>query len=309
MGIIDTFTKRQKQLKGEVADIWIYDPIPTPLRVQIANIWLDCFGDSQGNPAYQFLHKTLANEFGMFNFPITSQGDAGALIDFFVNRASTAQALDMIHVSFQYACFHHASEEIQSRQWRAIYRVKITSDQAISELNSRFLEHGLGYQFVAGDSPGLVKKANEHLHEEAVTPALRLLREEGFKGANEEYRTAHEHYRHGRQKECLNECLKAFESTMKTICKRRKWPYKETDTAKSLIDTCLKKGLLPASLQSHLTTIAAALESAIPTLRNKMSGHGDGDEPKKVPQFYAEYLLHETAVTIVFMVEALKALK
>ncbi len=225
MALVETYSKLQKKLRGEVVDVYIYDLIPEPLRVQIANIWLECFGDSQGNPAYQLLHKTLANEFGMFNFPITSHGDAGALIDFFVGRANTAQALDMIHVSFKYACFLDTSDDFESRQRRGIFRVQITSEEAISELNTRFLENGIGYQFVAGDSPGLVKKANEHLHEEAVLPALRLLHEKSFQGANDEYRQAHEHYRHGRQKECLNDCLKAFESTMKVICKKRKWAY------------------------------------------------------------------------------------
>jgi len=57
-------------------------------------------------------------------------------------------------------------------------------------------------------------------------------------------------------------------------------------------------------MQTHLGTVKSALESAIPTLRNKFGGHGQGAEPKQVPSFYADYLLHETAVTIVFLVDA-----
>ena len=48
-----------------------------------------------------------------------------------------------------------------------------------------------------------------------------------YAGANDEFLRAHEHYRHKRHKECLNECLKAFESMMKAICKKRRWPYSE----------------------------------------------------------------------------------
>ena len=112
----------------------------------------------------------------------------------------------------------------------------------------------------------------------------------------------------GDHKECLVDCLKAFESTMKTICAKRKWAYKDTDTASTLIDTCLKSGLLPPFMQTHLGTVKSALESAIPTVRNRLGGHGQGVQPKEVPQFYAEYLLHETAATIVFLVDAYKAL-
>jgi hypothetical protein len=140
-------------------------------------------------------------------------------------------------------------------------------------------------------------------------PALRLLHEEGFEGVNDEYRAAHRHYRSHAYKECLNECLKAFESTMKTICAKKKWPFNTTDTAKTLIETCLKNNLLSPFLQSHLGAIKSLLESSIPPVRNKMSGHGQGPEPTEVPQYFAEYLLYETATTIVFLVRAYKALK
>jgi hypothetical protein len=85
-----------------------------------------------------------------------------------------------------------------------------------------------------------------------------------------------EHYRKGDTKECLNECLKAFESTMKVICAKRKWPFKPTDAAKELIDVCLKHDLIPPLIQSHIGGVRAALESGIPTIRNRLSGHGQG---------------------------------
>lgn len=44
-----------------------------------------------------------------------------------------------------------------------------------------------------------------------------VLSDKRYKGASQEFLAANEHYRHGRYKECLNDCLKAFESTMKII--------------------------------------------------------------------------------------------
>lgn len=41
--VIETFTKRQKKLKGEFSDVFVYT-IPVPLRIQIAHIWGDIFG-------------------------------------------------------------------------------------------------------------------------------------------------------------------------------------------------------------------------------------------------------------------------
>ena len=307
VAILETFSKRQKRLKGEVVDVFTYDEISHPLRVQICHIWRKCFGvnarDYIGrNPAYEHLHASLAEEFGMFNFPIFLDRHDTAIIDFF-QAATTEQALNMIDYSFRHAILMH-----KDRAWAYMFQVQISSEEAISDLNKRFMERGLGYAFVEGEEPGLIRKDNEHLHKEVVLPALRLMHEQGFGGANEEYRKAHEHYLHGRKKECIAECLKAFESTMKTICSKKKWAYKETDTAKKLIEVCLRNELLSPFMQSHLGAIQSLLESSIPTVRNKLGGHGQDEDPIDVPQFYAEYLLHETATTIVFMVEAYKSL-
>ena len=49
------------------------------------------------------------------------------------------------------------------------------------------------------------------------------------------------------EKECLNECLKAFESCLKTICKKRGWPYDDKKaTAKDLIQIVFDNGLIPS---------------------------------------------------------------
>lgn len=57
MGIFKTFSKRQKELKGETKDVFTYNEIPDALRVQICHIWRDCMGvemrDYMGtNPIY-----------------------------------------------------------------------------------------------------------------------------------------------------------------------------------------------------------------------------------------------------------------
>lgn len=272
MGVIETFSKRQKRLQGKFQDVFSYDEIPNALRVQICHIWKQSIGVERrdyigNNPVYIKLEQNLAAEFGLFSLGNELRGTLHSIVNYFIKSADTEQALDMIEMSFQLIV-----EANQNYHWRASWNQQISSEEAIHDLNKRFLEHGIGYVFVDGELPQLIRKDNDYLHKEVVLPALRLLHEEGFSGANAEYRKAHEHYRHGSQKECLNECLKAFESTMKTICTRRKWTFKESDTASSLIDICLKNGLLPTFMQAHLGTIRSALESAIPTMRNKLGG-------------------------------------
>lgn len=90
----------------------------------------------------------------------------------------------------------------------------------------------------------IIVESNRLLHAAATVPALRLLSDPTYEGANEEFLRAHEHFRHGRHSECLNECLKAFESTMKIICDLKGWTYNQNDTARTLIQTCLDNELI-----------------------------------------------------------------
>ncbi len=118
--------------------------------------------------------------------------------------------------------------------------------------------------------------------------------------------SAHEHYRHGKTKDCLTDCLKAFESTMKIICTKRGWTFKPTDTAKGLLDVIFQHDLIPSFMQNHFTGVRATLEAGVPTVRNKLGGHGQGATPVDVPDSLAAYALHLTAANILLLVQAEK---
>ena len=64
-------------------------------------------------------------------------------------------------------------------------------DDAIEELNTRFREHALGYEYVNGQ---IIEKSSEYLHAETTRQALRLLNRPGFEGPEEEFRTAYEDF-------------------------------------------------------------------------------------------------------------------
>jgi hypothetical protein len=171
---------------------------------------------------------------------------------------------------------------------------------AIEELNIRFKENGVGYQF---DGSEIIRIDSTYVHSEIVKPTLSLLSNIKFQGALDEYLKAHEHYRQGRNKECLTECLKAFESTLKIICKEKNWTFSVTDTSKKLISICLQNNLVPSFTQNQFTSLASLLESGIPTIRNKLSGHGQGQIPQVVDDQMTRYALNLTGTNIIFMIE------
>ncbi|MEX2310169.1 MAG: hypothetical protein WD738_21555 [Pirellulales bacterium] len=154
--------------------------------------------------------------------------------------------------------------------------------------------------------PKAIERGSQFLHTEAVQPAFTLLADNRFKGANDEFLKAHEYFKNGDYPACLNECLKAFESTMKIICHHKSWPYRQEDTASKLVKTCLDNGLLPTYSEQQLNTLAQSLTTTIPTPRNKQSGHGQGVKQNVVTAETAKFSLNSTATTIVFLIESAK---
>ena len=164
-------------------------------------------------------------------------------------------------------------------------------------MNKRFQEHAIGYEFREGR---FIRITSNYLHSDTVAPAITVLHEAYLAGANQEFSRAHEHYRHQRYPECLNECLKAFESTMKAICDKRGWPYNQTATASQLMDVCRQHNLFPAYMETSLSGLRSALMN-VATVRNKLSGHGQGSLQIQVTEETAAYMLHSTAANILFL--------
>ena len=231
-------------------------------------------------------------------------GDRNAhteLVTFFLKEKLIEKMLDAIELSFR-------AIEDSTENWHYPYPHHISSQKAnvaIEELNARFKEHGVGYQFTSGQ---IVRIDSELIHSEIVKPALKLLHVQHYAGAQQEFLKAHEHYRTGNAKEALNECLKAFESVMKAICDKRGWSYSNNAAAKPLIKACFENGLIPPFWESHYSSLRSLLESSVPTGRNRSGAHGQGTKPVSVPNHIVAYMLHMTASAIVFLAETEKQL-
>jgi len=315
VAIFDLFSKRQKTLRGDAPDVYTYDDLPNALRVQIIHIWYDSIGNDNDNnynsidrgkvnSLYKFIVGILCREYGMLKLPTAEKYNdrvyLSELTNFLLQEGDIERQLDVIELSFK--CIDRATRNNYLLGHNDASKV---ADAAISELNDRFKEHGIGFQYIEGK---IVRVDSELIHVEAVKPALRLLNKKNYLGAQQEFLSAYEHYRHGKQKESLNDCLKSFESTMKAICDKRKWVYPPNATAKALIQICFDNNLIPLLWQQQFSSLRSMLESGIPTGRNKLSGHGQGTTPTIVPDYLVTYMLHMTASTLVFLTTAEKNL-
>lgn len=306
MTTLHLFSKRQKRLRGEIPEIYHFDDIPNTLRVQIIHIIRDAIGRDKGriggskvDEAYKVIHDSLCREYGVFTLgnPNRNESDQNSLFTFFLATKDFEKAMDVIEIAFVFI-----KKVIGNQITNYTYSTDllIQPDDAILELNERFREHGVGYQFEESE---IIRVDSTYMHTEVVKSTIKLLWNEKFLGANDEYMKAHEHYRNGRNKECLAECLKAYESTMKIICKESGWQYKETDTSKKLIEVCLQNNLIPSFIQNQYTSIRNLLESGIPTIRNRLGGHGQGQTQISVDDQITRYTLNLTGSNIIFLIE------
>jgi len=297
MKVFDLFSKRQKWSRGEVPDVYQYETIPHELRVQVVHIMRDAFGNLSNNfkgakIAYKYIHETLCREYGVFTLGKSRDSDFNSVVNFFLKTKETEKAIDVIELSFLV---------IDSTVRKEVYRYeeqKVSPDDAIAELNHRFREHGVGYQYESGI---MIRVDSQLIHSEVVRPALNMLSDPMYEGANAEFLSAHEHFRTRKYKECLNDCLKAFESCIKAICAKRGWAYSDSDTAKHLVDIVFERELIPTFMQSHFSALRSTLEAGVPTIRNRLSGHGQGSEEISVPESIAAYALHLTASNILLL--------
>lgn len=314
MSVIDTFAKRMKRIRdGGKPVIYKYDELPKDLRVQIAYILRDTIGDIEYGPEpkhvgvghieerWRLIHNAVAKERGEFALGNKSRhnGYYDLCTSFLLQESDFDQVMSLVEIAFEFMDLRL----MRARNYRDRQRI----DGAIAELNQRFQEHAVGYQYQAGQ---IVRVDSQYLHSETVEVAVSLLHDAGFKGPLDEFMEAHKHYREGNGKAAIVSANNAFESTMKAICDKRGWGYnRDRATASSLICTLFGNNLIPSSMQSHFTGLRATLEGGLPTVRNNMGGHGQGADPVDVPKHIVSHALHLAAANIVFLIEAHNATK
>jgi len=301
MAIFNIFSKRQQLLRAQPSDILIYDNMDSVFRTQIVHIIRDAFGQgyssytSASEVAYQIVHDILCLEYGIFVL-FDSESYMSRMFNFILTTSDVERVLDAIERSFHYIDFNIRNDY----GYQHSCGIALNADGAIDELNMRFKEHALGFRYEAGE---IIRLDSTYIHSEVVKPSLLLLHNKRFSGANEEYLKAHDHYRHGRNKECLAECLKAFESTMKIICVDKGWNVPPTATANGLINAVITNGLVPQYIQSQMTALRSAMETGVPTLRNRIGGHGQGTDVITADDTTARYVLNLTGSNIIYLAE------
>ena len=300
--------RKQEEINGS-SDVYIYETFCQEFRNQYLYIVRDIFNFgneefySAGSRNINFWRITcegFSREKGLKALSGYNYGDINnaKAYELFVDLSNDKDFLDLMDYTFTVIISSSPFAKIKGKE-------KINS--AIKELNYRFKQHSLGYEFINGK---LIEKNNEQIHREIIKPALYLLHNRVFQGAEQEYFQAFDCFKEKNNKDAILNAIKAFESVLKIICKEMGYQYdNDKDSVKKLLQHLSDNKFYPEYLESHLAGIRTTLESGAPTLRNKSAGHGQGAEVIDVTDEYVEYALNLVATNIVFLVKLFNRIK
>lgn len=312
MPVYDIHSRRAQRAEGADPEVYQYDNFSEEFRTQIKFILEGAIGDyyvpsaygmrrapPHNNAGWNHIRHVLCREWGRQSL-VNASGKED-LTGFLYQCDQTSEMIDLLDLAFRYidGPIRRIPEGYERRQ----KGIRQSAGDAIEELNIRFREAAIGYQFEGGQ---IIRVDSQYVHAEVTIPALTLLADPRFAGPQEEFLSAHTHYRVGEHRDAVTDANNAFESTMKTICEIKGWDYPNGATASVLLRTLRDNGLLPNYLDNAFDQLAATLQSGLPQVRNEEGAHGQGSEPRETPDYVAAYALHLAAAKIVFMVEAMK---
>src|SRR5699024_7490123 len=223
----------------------IYDHLPLDVRVKIIRLWWKITSKFRNDEeAFWYAIKNMiCDQHGVHELvprkfrATTSQHDYKV---YFEKTAKLEECFDIIEIVM--GTLKKVLEEgvldnspLQFEDW--IYR-----------LNKIFRDSDIGYEYT---EVGIIRTDNKLLHQEIIEKTNQLTNNDVFQNANEEFLSALKHLKAERNKEAMNDALKAFESTMKIIFDHLDWSFSPNDTANKLIEICIEKELIPKYLTSH----------------------------------------------------------
>lgn len=303
-------SNRMKNEKNE-PEVYIYDQLPASFRTQVFYIIEDVLENYCKYDSMDFwleIHDSFSREKGLkrlgSHYNVDWSEPAKHNIEEYLDNSSVEDVLDFI--DYVFCVFDNGLRKLHLDYGFDVPKDDIIN-KAIAELNFRFKQHGLGYEFIGGE---IVRIDNTIIHKQIVKPALKLLFDNDFEGAEEEIRHAFKYRRKSDNKNAILEAGKAFESTLKTICDKKGYAYnKDKDTAKKLIGILENNNFYPTYMSAHINSLRTTLETGVPVVRNKNSGHGQGNKVLNVSDEFAEYALNLTATNIVLLVKIYENMK
>lgn len=312
--IFETFARRKfLESRGSEPEIYTYENLPEQLRYQICVAFSEGIGRYSSDADHNLYPLPNANEWWeqidricrkeIFSYLSSMQGRdlSQRIFNFVTNSTSIDDVLSIVEI----CCVGLVAVDDNGGSPKD-RGAEVKGMKAIEEVNSRFEQHGIGFQF---ENKRIIRVDSRVTHAEILKPALALLKNAVFIKANEEFLRAHGHYRSAAYKDCVAAANRSFESMLKAICDKEGWSYGKGDGASELVTKVTTNGLFTHDFDRSFTAYVAMLKAGLPAVRNDAGGHGEGLAAAAVTEQIARFALNLTATNLVFLGECYSTLK
>ncbi len=321
--MFELYSQRIKNQEGE-SEVFIYNEFSSKFRNQFIYCVKDCYNSMEGKidkinrnidffpDAYEIgflcLDSMAELIYSIFKREKGLGDEVGSDWDDltkYIQECDNTDFLDMMDL-IAHLIFNKSKNIFSDIFGENIFKNHFSGyiDDGINHINLRLKENLLGYEIIDGK---VIAKTNTVTHEHIIKPALKLLIDEDFRGAEEEYLLAFENFKNGENENAIINGNKAFESVLKTICGKLEYQYDPSKaSAKKLLNILEENNFFPGYLKNHLSSLINSLETGAPVIRNKVAGHGQGENVRKVGDEYVEYVLNLTATNILFLYKIYK---
>jgi hypothetical protein len=312
--IFETFAQRKRlqSRKGE-PEIYTYDQAPEHMRHQICVALSEGIGNFHQFTGNEFHAPPNANDLWKEMDRICRK-EIQSYLNYtqewnlkkrFLQFVAEVNDMDDFLSAVEIGCIALSIAKDEYNQTRERGAQQTVAD-SLEEINRRFEQHAVGYQF---ENRHIIRVDSKITHAEIIKPALSLLAAPSFAKANDDFMTAHRHYRANEFKDCVTAAHRAFESMLKAICDIEKWEYGKGDGASELVSKVTTKGLFTHDFDRSFTAYVGMLKAGLPAVRNDAGGHGEGLEASAVTAQIARFALNLTASNMLFIGESYEALK
>ncbi|MGZ9056807.1 STM4504/CBY_0614 family protein, partial [Methylomagnum sp.] len=158
--LFDLFSKRRKRERGDFPDVYQYEEIPNSLRVQIIHMLQEAYINNGGYfteealDAIRQINKALCREYGVFKLAGKYDDGFDELANFILQSEDHEKVLDAIEITFRYI-------DLAIRKQPYRYNQNLKVDSLLDELNQRFKEAGVGYQYESGE---IIRVDSQFIH-------------------------------------------------------------------------------------------------------------------------------------------------
>ena len=312
--IFETYAQRKKRAqRGNEPEIYSYEAIPDQLRHQICLILADTIGYfheagefdwspvPNGNEFWTHIDKVCRKEIASYAAGARGSNLAGRICAYLQKIADIDDFLSVLEIAC--ALLSTIRDNPYKFGTPATRGAEQGAEDALKEINSRFLQHCVGYQF---ENREFIRVDSTLEHSEIIKPALAFLAAPLFVKANADFMTAHRHYRNAEWKDSVTAAHRAFESTLKAICDKEGWAYAKGHRAPELVTLVTNNALFTHDFDRTFSTYVAMLKAGLPAVRNDAGGHGEGLLTASVTQQIARFAINMTATNIIFLADAHK---